>query len=400
MPRSSARRLASMAAGGLGRLVLLAGVLVLAATFLPSLLGYQRYVLVGHSMEPTIHKGSLVFDEIVPAAALRRGDVVTYIPPTSKEPVTHRILSISRGPHGERVYRTKGDNNASADLRPFTLKREAPGPRRLRDPLPRLDLRPARDAGGADLPDRAAGRAAGAVGALRGVAPGRRAAGGGTRAVMTRTARLLAAAAWIAASVTLALPAMRSDARFNSVSTNAARSVTADSPANYLQLYSQPTDPAGLTGYATKKSSNPLVPAATGANLSLAVALGGYKNQNTTTITRVLTLQALNPLPDGASPLTVTAALTADANTGKQPITAVAFSNLDGSGAGPTATLTAGAKRQVNLTIRTQPNGVFQGNNTLHTPTVTLRVAYPGYSGSFLSYDVPVSVWDGNGGGP
>jgi len=218
---------------------------------------------------------------------------------------------------------------------------------------------------------------------------------------MTHTAtRLLAAAAWIAASVTLALPAMRSDARFNSVSTNAARSVTADSPANYLQLYSQPTDPAGLTGYATKKSSNPLVPAATGANLSLAVALGGYKNQNTTTITRVLTLQALNPLPDGASPLTVTAALTADANTGKQPVTAVAFSNLDDSGAGPTATLTAGAKRQVNLTIRTQPNSVFQGNNTLHTPTVTLRVAYPGYSGSFLSYDVPVSVWDGNGGGP
>ena len=73
MPRSSARRLASMAAGGLGRLVLLAGVLALCATFLPSLLfGYQRYVLVGHSMEPTIHKGSLVFDEIVPVARCAR----------------------------------------------------------------------------------------------------------------------------------------------------------------------------------------------------------------------------------------------------------------------------------------------------------------------------------------
>ena len=122
MPRSSTRRLASKAAGGLGRLVLLAGVLALCATFLPSLLfGYQRYVLVGHSMEPTIHRGSLVFDEIVPAEALRRGDVITYIPPTDKEPVTHRILSVGRGPHGERVFRTKGDNNASADLRPFTL---------------------------------------------------------------------------------------------------------------------------------------------------------------------------------------------------------------------------------------------------------------------------------------
>ena len=78
----------------------------------------------------------------------------------------------------------------------------------------------------------------------------------------------------------------------------------------------------------------------------------------------------------------------------------MAFSNTDGSGSGPTATLTAGAKRQVNVTIRTQPNSVFPGNNTLHTATVTLAVTYPGYRGSFLSYDVPVSVWDGNGAGP
>ena len=156
--------------------------LVLAATFLPSLFGYQRYVLVGHSMEPTIHKGSLVFDEIVPAEALRRGDVITYIPPTTKEPVTHRILSIGRGPHGERVFRTKGDNNAGGRPAAVHAQRAAPGPRRLRDPLPRLAVHPARDAGGADLPDRAAGRAAGAVGALRRVAPGRRAAGRGARA--------------------------------------------------------------------------------------------------------------------------------------------------------------------------------------------------------------------------
>jgi signal peptidase I len=111
MPRSSARRLASMAAGGLGRLVLLA------------VFGYQRYVLVGHSMEPTIHKGSLVFDEIVPVAQLREGDVITYIPPITKEPVSHRIISTERGPHGERVFRTQGDNNPAPDLRPFTLSK-------------------------------------------------------------------------------------------------------------------------------------------------------------------------------------------------------------------------------------------------------------------------------------
>ena len=47
--------------------------------------------------------------------------MITYVPPTTSEPVTHRIISIGRGPRGERVFRTKGDNNRDADLRPFTL---------------------------------------------------------------------------------------------------------------------------------------------------------------------------------------------------------------------------------------------------------------------------------------
>jgi hypothetical protein len=212
--------------------------------------------------------------------------------------------------------------------------------------------------------------------------------------------RLLAAAAWLAATVTLALPAIRSDARFNSVSTNRANVVAADSPANYLRLFSQSTDPAGLTGYGTKRLSSPVVPAATGVDATLQANLGGYKNQGATTVTRVLTLQALNPLPAGVASLTVTPTLAADPATGKQPLTAVSISNLDGSGSGPGATLTAGAKRQLNLTVRTQPNSQFPGNNMLHTPTVTLLITYPGYSGSFLNYTVPVSVWDGNGAGP
>ena len=142
------------------------------------------------------------------------------------------------------------------------------------------------------------------------------------------------------------------------------------------------------------------MPAATGADAALQVLLGGYKNQGATTVTRVLTLQAVNPLPAGVASLTVTPSLAADPATGRQPLTAVTISDLDGSGAGPTATLTAGAKRQLNVTVRTQPNNLFPGNNVLHTPTVTLRVTYPGYTGTFLSFVVPVSVWDGNGAGP
>jgi signal peptidase I len=112
-------------AGGLGRTVMLLTFVVLGATFLPSLAGYERYVLVGHSMEPTIAKGSLVFDDVVPVAELRTGDVITYVPPTSPDPVTHRIVAIEPGPDGAQVFRTKGDNNEKADLRPFTLREDA-----------------------------------------------------------------------------------------------------------------------------------------------------------------------------------------------------------------------------------------------------------------------------------
>jgi hypothetical protein len=212
-----------------------------------------------------------------------------------------------------------------------------------------------------------------------------------------RASRLLAAVAWLAAAVTLALPAIRSDASFNSRSTNTANSVEADDASNYLRLYSQSTDPSGLTGYALKRGAVPIVPAATGVDDTLAVALGGLKNLNLFAFSRVLTLQARNPLPPGASPLTVTASLTADPVTGRQPLSQITFANVGGAGPAPTATLTAGAKKQLDLRVRTRG---FPGNNIMLRPTLTLTVTYPGFTKSFLSYPIPVSVWDGNGAGP
>ncbi len=119
---SRARRAAVLAAGGLGRMVLGLACLVLIATLVPGLFGYQRFVVVGGSMEPTIHRGSLVFDEVVPVGSLATGDVITYVPPGHSDPVTHRIIERDSD-RGELVYRTKGDANEEPDLRPFTLDR-------------------------------------------------------------------------------------------------------------------------------------------------------------------------------------------------------------------------------------------------------------------------------------
>jgi len=118
-----ARSAVLVTAGGLGRAVLGIGCLVLIATLLPPLLGYQRFVVVGGSMEPTIHKGSIIYDEIVPVEDLRVGDVITYVMPGHTDPSSHRIISRELGPDGSWLFQTKGDANKAADLQKFTLDR-------------------------------------------------------------------------------------------------------------------------------------------------------------------------------------------------------------------------------------------------------------------------------------
>src|SRR3954469_22752147 len=53
------------------------------AFLLPSLLGYDRYVITSGSMTGTFDIGSIVFDKPVPTADLAVGDVITYLPPES-----------------------------------------------------------------------------------------------------------------------------------------------------------------------------------------------------------------------------------------------------------------------------------------------------------------------------
>lgn len=93
--------------------------LVLASLMiLPSLLGYQRYVIISGSMVPTIPVGSIVYDEVVPVDDLEVGDVITFVPPPEygiEDPVTHRIVKILEDPSGQRVFRTQGDANPDKD---------------------------------------------------------------------------------------------------------------------------------------------------------------------------------------------------------------------------------------------------------------------------------------------
>ncbi len=80
---------------------------------------FQAYVIISQSMEPTIHVQDAII--IKREDDLKVGDVCTYI---SKNPsylgilITHRIIGITNGPNGEKLYTFKGDNNFSADSMP------------------------------------------------------------------------------------------------------------------------------------------------------------------------------------------------------------------------------------------------------------------------------------------
>src|SRR3954451_16959319 len=106
-------------------LLIAAGILFGALLVGPSLMGWERYVIVSGSMTGTYDHGSLVFDEVVPVTSLKVGDIITYKPPASAGPrglVTHRIVSIKQDrKSGMRVLRTKGDANKGRDPWVFTL---------------------------------------------------------------------------------------------------------------------------------------------------------------------------------------------------------------------------------------------------------------------------------------
>ena len=100
---------------------------LIALLFLPTVLGFSRYAIVGGSMSPTIDKGSAAFARPVPVGDLEVGDVITYVPPADsgvQTLVTHRIVDISRSEAGTPLFRTKGDANDGVDPWEFTLTAE------------------------------------------------------------------------------------------------------------------------------------------------------------------------------------------------------------------------------------------------------------------------------------
>jgi signal peptidase I len=76
------------------------------------------FVVTGGSMEPTIHKGSLVIDQPVTADTLKLGDVITF--DHYDQTTTHRIVGLEGSASGT-MFSTKGDANQVTDPEPLTF---------------------------------------------------------------------------------------------------------------------------------------------------------------------------------------------------------------------------------------------------------------------------------------
>jgi len=203
---------------------------------------------------------------------------------------------------------------------------------------------------------------------------------------MKRLLGVIAALA-VGLTITASFPPEFSPASFTSDTPGPGNRVSAATVASYLRLWSESTDPAGLTGYGIKRLSNPAVPAATGSDGSLSASLGAFKQGGS--MDRVLTLEARNPLP--VPSITVTASVVA----GTALLGPATIAPIGATGGTSSVTLTVGGRRQVNLVIPKLP-----GNNIVQTSTLVLTVTYPGFTGSFYAYRVPLGAWDGNGTGP
>jgi signal peptidase len=97
----------------------LVGLAAVLALVVPTVIGAERYTILGSSMEPAIPLGSLVVVQPREFNDVRVGDVVTYQLESGEATVaTHRVVGEGLVGDGERVLVTQGDANDTADLEP------------------------------------------------------------------------------------------------------------------------------------------------------------------------------------------------------------------------------------------------------------------------------------------
>jgi hypothetical protein len=202
--------------------------------------------------------------------------------------------------------------------------------------------------------------------------------------------RLLIVLAVLAVASTVSLLSM-STAMFTATSDSTV-TTTADGAQNWLHLYSQSTDPDGLTGYFVAVGTTD--PAATGMDAGLAIDLGTLPRPPGKPVTclRVFTVKtpATFPVP-GVNSITITVTWQPDPVTGTPTLQGYGFAPIGGTAMTNPVSLSAAQKQQFNLSIKMA--GVKKGE-IVH-PSLLVTVTYTGMTTAYYQYTVPVTVTGG-----
>ena len=105
-----------MCVTGIALMILVASACL--SLIVPRIVGYEGYVVVSGSMEPSIPAGSVIYSKKTDPALLKKGDVIVFIDETrGTTPITHRVVTndTSTG-----TITTKGDANGNVDINPVT----------------------------------------------------------------------------------------------------------------------------------------------------------------------------------------------------------------------------------------------------------------------------------------
>jgi len=176
---------------------------------------------------------------------------------------------------------------------------------------------------------------------------------------------------------------------------NDAQRVTTESPADWLHLYSEVTDPAQAGDYAIRlPAADSLGPAAEGKDLTLAIDLGRRDplpdDQPDTGIwpaaDRAFVLQTPATLPGGAASIDVAVRSENSGGDADHPLPQPTITDLDGTDPHTRVTMGPGERRQVNLA----PNTSGLSPRTAYTSAIVITLRFA--DDSVLHYRVPVTL--------
>ena len=161
---------------------------------------------------------------------------------------------------------------------------------------------------------------------------------------------------------------------------------SAATAGDWLQVFSQATDPDGLTGYARQNdlASQPFI--AGGAGVDLKIDWGRYDDLNLWfTFSRVLTIKTPTTFPDPTvTQVTVTATLIVDPG-GTQPLRKPDLHLVNQAGTTNRVVLGTDQRAQLDIQLRTKKNP-WDAGDEFH-PRVVLTLTYAGGPADYYVYD-------------